>query len=148
MSLFTAYLLWTLSLAFSLFFPPCHTPFMWMSCTSGQDIEFEDAVTAPYFPFSSSVAQAIGTFVVGTVYRARKANSLTDQFLKFNYSRKQKNSKQNNSNKKGNKSATATSHSIYTHSWKYLCKQPLAWSHSDFNGDWCKFSKLSLGSFV
>jgi len=56
-----------------------------MSCTSGQDIESEDIVTAPYFPFSSSVAQAIGTFVVDTVHRARKANSLTDQLFKLNY---------------------------------------------------------------
>lgn len=42
-----------------------------------------------YFPFSSSVAQAVGTPVVNTAYRARKAKSLTDQLLKIKYSWKQ-----------------------------------------------------------
>lgn len=55
---------------------------------------------------------------------------------------------ENKTNKKGNKSATATSFSIYPHSWKYFYKQRLVWSHSDFNGDRCKFSKLSLVPFV
>lgn len=76
----------TLLLAFSVLFPPFHLSFMQTSCTSGQDAECEDNITDPSFPFSSSLTQAIGTSIVDTVYRAMKASSLTDQFLKFNYS--------------------------------------------------------------
>lgn len=66
--------------------PSCRCPALLV-----RTVEFEDTIKAPYFPFPSSVAQTISPFVADPVYRARKANSLTDQVLKFKYGNKQTN---------------------------------------------------------
>lgn len=70
--------------------PSCRCPALLV-----RTVEFEDTVTAPYFPFPSSVAQAISTFVADTVYKARKANSLNRSNLKIQVW-KQKNPLENN----------------------------------------------------
>lgn len=132
--------------------PSCRCPALLV-----RTVEFEDTIKAPYFPFPSSVAQTISPFVADPVYRARKANSLTDQVLKFKYGNKQTNKPpENKQTKKTQPNKTKTKKEI-----NQLQAQVTVYSlipGNTFASSFqpgatltlmnCKFTKLSPGSFV